>query len=92
MADYVITSFGCDCKKGNHRLIVYYGTKYWGPYVNMTTRINHLLPWYKRVFVAIGYIFGLTCDNVEQFEIFSLNKEDVDKLRNMCQDFINSVK
>ncbi len=50
--------------------------------------LDHYMPWYRRIWVAFKYIFKFEPHN-EHFASWLMRSEDVNRLRNMCDEFIS---
>lgn len=61
------------------------------PDFTVTTGLNHYLPWYKRVVIAIKYALGI--DNTHHFYTEqTLSVEEVTKLRNFLNETLETYK
>jgi hypothetical protein len=76
----------CECNSPEH--ITRYSLWYWGddvpPELLVEVQAGHYLPWYKRIVVAIKYIFGY--EGVKWHDAY-FKRTDIDKLQKMLDDY-----
>ena len=73
--------FICQCDSIEHTLIATYDEQEdLEPWVSLSVHLKQYFPWYKRIWVAIKYIFGHQ-SNYGAFDEFIFKKEDVNKLQ-----------
>lgn len=72
----------CECDSGEHVLRVTAESEQdeWGwPPLNVEVFLVHWRPWYKRVWVAIRYVFGYK-SRFGHFDTICINREQAEKL------------
>jgi len=70
-------AFFCECWHPDHNFFVLYDRT--DDEVTVQVKLNHWLPWYKRVWVALKYILGVTTNSGDYDEVL-LSVEDRKKL------------
>jgi hypothetical protein len=81
--------FDCSCSDNNHllRIDIYE----WGNEnpvevdLCISTQLNHYLPFWKRISMAFKYVLGKSAG--EWYSTTLVNKEDVERLKSIIQDF-----
>lgn len=79
--------FECDCTEVSHMIRI---TKdlYWeqagGCALIIETQLNYHLPWYKRLWPAVKYVFGMRCTVAPWAETI-LNKKQVEELKKFLE-------
>ena len=58
--------------------------------VYLSVFLNQYRPWWKRVYVAIRYIFGYKC-RYGHWDNWLMDENDAVRLRDMFNDFIDSA-
>ena len=58
--------------------------------INIDIRLNHYLPWYKRVWYGARYILGLNARTGWQYDTVEIYGEKVKALRNFCDNWLCS--
>jgi hypothetical protein len=70
-------AFFCECWHPDHNFFVLYDKV--EDEVSVQVKLNHWLPWYKRAWVALKYILGVTTKSGDYDEVL-LSVEDRKKL------------
>jgi hypothetical protein len=79
----------CNCLAPEHLLRFYWwededrDNPEWG-YLCVETNLSHYLPWYKRIWHAIKYIFGSPCGWGETL----IYKENAKELKSIIEDYL----
>ena len=60
--------------------------KYWHE-ISIETQLNLRWPWWRRIWLAIKYIFGMQC-RYGHWNEATLSYDEVKKLKNMCERFL----
>lgn len=89
----VIDLLICECGDLDHQLIL----SYWptdifpdqDPEISVNVKLNPAKPWWKRIIIAVKYIFGKKC-KYGDFDEIVLKGEDYDKLKNAA-DYLKIV-
>lgn len=72
--------FNCSCADFSHTLRFVIdldrGSDYPIPTIYTETKLNHYLPWYKRIWIGIRYIFGN--DYVQPYACWEINSQGDD--------------
>lgn len=79
--------FLCECTEMSHTLFVDVFND--GDYAQFDIGylLSQYLPWYKRILVAIKYIFNITNEK-QHFSAILLGTKNVEELRSVCDDFL----
>lgn len=77
--------FECTCGAPDHTLRFILDTDDELPTIYTEVMMSHYLPWYKRVWVGIKYMFGM--DKVDHFGGWELHHDDADRLIAMLEEF-----
>jgi hypothetical protein len=85
--------FQCSCCETDHLLVVHFikhedGT----PELVIRKSMSHYLPWYKRVYQGVRYIFGMRHSKYHFEEMTILNQVDIERLYQLvkeCRDYRN---
>lgn len=87
--------FECLCESNEHLVRVnyfvdeFYDLEEDGIYVDL--HLNSYEPWYKRIWLALKYIFGFHC-KYGHWDNWILKRHDAEKFRNLLDRYINSGK
>lgn len=76
--------FECECHSFQHTMKLYYDSE--DGYLSFTTYINSYKPWYKRVWLATKYVFGMKLDH-SHFDEFLMKPEDSLRFYNIAKHF-----
>lgn len=63
---------------------------YWDE-LSVETQMNLQYPWYRRVWLAVKYVFGMQCRYGHWHEA-SFRKTEVEKLVEVCQEYIKNIE
>jgi len=80
--------FECMCHSPEHVLRVEIDEDF--KCVVFTTYLDHYLPWYKRIIVAIRYVLGFEPSQYGHFSETLLKDEDTKKLIELLESVLNS--
>jgi hypothetical protein len=80
--------YECDCATNDHTIRVWTDAELGE--VMVSTQLAPLLPWYKRVWVAVKYVFN-SHRNCSHWHDTVLNVSTTRKLRNQLNDFLFAV-
>lgn len=84
--------FECACHSDEHRLVFSYDPDDDYPDVFASMFINQYEGFFKRIWIAIKYIFGYKC-KYGHFDCFMLkSKEDAGRLIHICQLYIKQMQ
>jgi len=77
MKNKVTEFFRCDCASTEHQFVI----DYWDgdDELIVSVHLNPLEPWYKRVWMAVRYVFGYT-SCYGSFQEVILQRDQVDRL------------
>lgn len=78
--------FECECHSDEHMLKFKFFPDDEDPMLYASVYLRHWQPWYKRVWVAIKYVFGYK-SKYGDFDCFSMNKEDANKFYNLAKKY-----
>jgi len=82
--------FDCCCSAPDHTLRFMYDTTEFNegaelPTIYTEVMMSHYLPWHKRIWVAIKYLFGM--DTPDHFGCWELDSKDTDRMIDMLTKF-----
>ena len=83
--------FECRCGSSEHTLRFVLDKDKTDPCIHTEVYLNLWERWYKRVWVALKYVFGYRCA-YGHWDCWMLDGEDAGKLRDMVDDFAKYVK
>jgi hypothetical protein len=83
--------FECACHSDEHRLVFQLDLDDKHPEIYVSQFMHHWNPWWKRVWIAIRYVFGYKC-KYGHFDCWIMKPEDAEKLRSMLDEFIKNSK
>ena len=69
----------CDCACDEHRIVFMREPNDTWIDMYVTVYLNHYRKWYKRIYIAIKYVFGYKC-KYGDFDCTMLNKKDTQEL------------
>lgn len=84
----------CACHTPEHHFILHDGPDYNGdyePWVYLETHLFNYLPWYKRIWPAIRYIFGYK-SRYGNFDSINIGEKDMVKIRDFFDEAIKIRK
>jgi hypothetical protein len=73
-------TFLCECFSPTHHMMVFYNKDWDDVYVNI--KLNKY-PFWKRLLLGIKYIFGFDITNMNMYDEFIFNFDDIPKLENI---------
>lgn len=76
----------CECKDRRHLLMVHRGLDDWFPLFELQPQLNFNQPWYKRILIAIKYIF--TGKDNGAWGCLMVTNKDVRHLKDICEDHL----
>jgi len=79
--------FDCACNSYDHaiRFSLYYWNE--GPELTVEAVFPQYLPWYKRCWVALKYIFKRNSAGISVYDTWIMKKEDAERLQSLLQAF-----
>jgi len=78
--------FECACGSAEHTIRFTLDTQNMPPLISADIYLDHYIPWYNRIWVAIKYVFKLPPQNCH-FDNWIMWDDDVTRLKNMCENF-----
>ena len=88
--DKEIIHIDCDCMDASHSMRFWYDSEFNQIYT--TIHLQPLAPWYKRVWIAIKFIFGKSGNKWDgEFDNWVINRHQIIKLRDYLNELINSI-
>lgn len=79
-------TFYCECENPEHMFRIKAGADGKAYHaLEFSVHLNHYLPWYKRVWLALKYVFRVGDDH---FDTVMLDVRDVRHLRDCVEDFL----
>lgn len=86
MSKYVTHEiFVCDCENINHQIILTTLNFKGDVSLEFSIKLNNFQPWYKRIFIAIKYLFKL--EDKDEFGSVLLDDANILKLQNSLESF-----
>jgi hypothetical protein len=81
----------CSCLSPAHT-VLFFQENYEGyqPILAMEVQLNQWLPWYKRIWYAIKYVFRRKTNDGGHWDTVLLNHDSILKLRELCDNAIDS--
>ena len=79
--------FECSCGSPEHTIRFTLDKAGTPPLIYCDFYLEHYLPWYKRIIIAVKYIFRLPPQD-EHFANWHMDAAEAVKLRDMCEDFL----
>jgi hypothetical protein len=79
--------FVCDCSDISHNMIFQLWD--WGdeaPDLNVNVALNHYLPFHKRIWLAIRYVFGFQ-SRFGHYDTITIRREDLSRLRAILDEY-----
>lgn len=77
--------FVCNCNDISHQFVLStWNFNDGSPELEISIKLNHYLPWYKRIFVAFKYLFKL---DRGEYNVVLLNNEDLNRLQKSLESF-----
>lgn len=83
--------FECACGSPEHTIRFTLDKQDDPPVIYCDFYLDQYLPWYRRVLVAVKYIFKIK-PQYEHFATWYMRNEDVLRLKNMCESFLRRLK
>ena len=77
----------CECTSAEHTLVF----RVWNDEIFVETHLSKYLPWYKRVVLAVKYVFGYQC-KYGAFAEFIWKKPQAQLVRSMLTDWLIKYK
>lgn len=82
--------FDCQCDNFDHVIRFTYDRN--PPEISVEVRMNDWLPWWKRVILALKYIFKMHRGLGMDYNLSLLKKDDLPKLENMIEQLFQDEK
>jgi len=82
--------FECACGSPEHTIRFTLDKSDDPPMVFCDFYLDHYMPWWKRIYVAIKYILKRPPNN-SHFDDWIMYAADVTRLRDMCEEFISTA-
>lgn len=80
--------FECGCKSEDHTLIIDTILDPEFNEFNISHELRPYAPWYKRVLIALKYIFN-NAKNTYFYDVTSLEIDEVKRLKQICQEYLD---
>jgi len=78
--------FVCNCNDISHQFVIStWNDGYEIPTLNINVKLNSFQPWYKRLLIAIKYLFKI--DVKWEYDCVMLDHEKVNKLQNAINNY-----
>jgi hypothetical protein len=78
--------FECACFSDEHTLKFTLDKDEEDPEIYTTVFLRHWNPWYRRVWIAIKYVFGYKC-KYGHFDCFIMQPDDAKRLKGILEEF-----
>ena len=86
MSESINIYFECECHSDEHTLKFKLFPDIEEPELYTSVYLRQWRPWYKRIWVAIKYIFGYK-SKYGDFDCFSMKREDASKFYNLAKKY-----
>lgn len=75
--------FVCDCEDISHHFVITYCNDTDEPSITAQVKLNAWLPWYKRLWIAIKYVFAPGICRFGEYDEVILKPSDAARLQNV---------
>lgn len=79
--------FICNCNSVGHNFIIQLDEYEDNFELVLSVHLNNYLTFWKRIYVAIRYIFGYTASDYGHYDCVLIKRDDVSRLQNLLKEF-----